>query len=258
MKTNLFTFCIIISFLFISCGTSSITREPINPNNLPEQELVTVVIHENLFIQKFDNEEVDWPKTDFWRGSIPLNIKIPSGMHTFHVKYSDGRLYTNTYTEISAQMESGNTYLVIGEVEEHKVHHSLPYKKHRVVYNIYKYNDKKMGDKVTYNPLNNLTALDPDKLIGKLFVGSDEKGAYKLIMNQNGTFEYTKYGNIFNGTWSFNNDEKMYPFTFQWHENDRQQKYISYFLGNETFLLWGGQWVGTNVYIPFMIKFNIE
>jgi len=257
MKANHITFIIIISFLLFSCVTS-ITREPINPNNLPEEELVTVVIHRNLFIQKFDNEDVDWPKVDWWWGHVPLNIKIPSGMHTFHVRYSDGKMYTNSYTPISARLESGNIYLVIGEVQDSKSFLGISKIGPRVVYNIYKYNNNKIGDKVTYNPTININSLTPDNLIGKTLLGSDEKGIYKLKLMQNGSFEYTKNENIYIGTWSFNENEKMYPYKFEWNEDGQQQGYIMHFLGNEFLIIWAGQWFVTSTYKPFMLRLRYE
>ena len=257
MKNNCIAFCILISLLLISCATS-VTREPINPNDLPEEELVTVVIHRNLFIQKFNNEDVDWPKSNFWFGHIPLNIKIPSGMHTFHVRYNDGKLYTDKYTPTSAILESGNTYLVIGEVQESKSFLNFSGFGPRVLYNIYKYNNKKIGEKVTYDPLNNSHSLLPDALIGKTLIGADEKGTHKLIMKENGSFEYTKNENVYTGTWSFNSEEKRYPYKFEWNENGQQQGYIMDFFGNEILLIWIGSWYITDAYKPFILRLRYE
>ena len=103
--------------------------------------------------------------------------------------------------------------------------------------------------------------LDPDDVVGKNLIGSDNSGTYKFLLHEDGSLEYTK-NNILNyGKWSFNNESIIYRYTFHWTENGTETGYIMDFFVDTDFTekseihLWG-QWLYG--YYPFRRVLRFE
>jgi len=104
----------------------------------------------------------------------------------------------------------------------------------------------------------NVQLLDPENIIGEKLIGSDENGTYKLIVKQDGTFEYTIDKNVYVGKWEFDKNARMYRYTFTWSEGDKKQGYIMDFIANKDEISWAGHWYLTDAFKPFNRKFTIE
>jgi len=104
----------------------------------------------------------------------------------------------------------------------------------------------------------NVQLFVPENIIGKKLVGSDENGAYKLLIKEDGTFEYTINENVYVGKWEFDKNARMYPYKFTWTEGDKKQGYIMDFFVNKDEITWAGHWYLTDAFKPFHKKFTLE
>jgi hypothetical protein len=107
----------------------------------------------------------------------------------------------------------------------------------------------------------NVRFLDPEEVVGKNLVGSDETGSYKFILKQDGSLEYALNDNTYYGTWSFDRKQKMYPYIFRWVENEKETGYIFNFIMGADFLeefeiQLHGHWLYG--YNPFSKKLRFE
>jgi hypothetical protein len=139
MKINIFAVGVLV--LLISCASTP--NEPINlgnynPENVSEEDLVTLYIHRYCKVLQFDNKNVDWlPTTHKYKIA-----KIPSGIHTLHTKYDNGQYYSETPVPVMGNFEKGNTYLLSFSADSVKL-------KLMVKFHIFLYNDEKIGTEVT-------------------------------------------------------------------------------------------------------------
>jgi len=138
MKTKTVAFVIGVFLLFVSCASGP---EGIhNPENIQEEDLITLNVDHALNIERIDDTVVDW------HSSRDYIIKLPSGVHTLYTRYQSGGLYTSQPAPVKAQFEQGNTYLL---THIRSTEYSAFSQFQLVSYHIYLYNDKKEGEEVT-------------------------------------------------------------------------------------------------------------
>jgi hypothetical protein len=89
-----------------------------NPANAPESELVTFHIDRFLNVETMDNQSVGWQNTTNWQDTYrkPQTVQIPSGVHTFTVKYNDGRRSSTFSITTSATFEATKEYIIKGSI----------------------------------------------------------------------------------------------------------------------------------------------
>jgi hypothetical protein len=122
---------------------------------------------------------------------------------------------------------------------------------------------------VQSNP--NRRVLNPEEICGIMFVngenvaggrlgGGNIDDRYQLLVNENGTFNYTKNGNAYTGTWSFNINERLYRYIFEWVEDGNKQGYIMDFMKDNDYVIWTGRWFATDAYKGLSVRFqeNVE
>ena len=126
--------------LFNSCASQPVDIGLYNPNNLNEEELVSLVINRAIKVHKIDNEEVDWT-IDKDKHRV---IKIPSGEHTFSVSFLHYNYYTLIPERLNCQFERGNTYLLDFSIKQEN-------RKSIVYFYIFLYNDNKRGAMIIGN-----------------------------------------------------------------------------------------------------------
>jgi hypothetical protein len=147
-------FAVGILILFVSC--TSTPKGPIdigvfNAENLPEEELATLIIHSHIKVQQIDDNKVNWSGDNNRR--INQMVKIPSGLHTFQVIFHDGRKYTLVPMPVGALFERGNTYLLSSTEVEREVTifgHTTTQK--QADFHIHLYNEGIKGEEVSLNP----------------------------------------------------------------------------------------------------------
>lgn len=105
---------------------------------------------------------------------------------------------------------------------------------------------------------NNKRLLNPEDVVGKNLVGSDESGSYRFTLNQNGSLEYAINEDVYNGTWSFNKKEIMYRYTFDWTEKEKSKGYIMDFMADGDEITLAGHGYKTDSYTTFMKKLAFE
>ncbi|MCL2444127.1 MAG: hypothetical protein FWD13_11795 [Treponema sp.] len=253
MKKNtlfvIITVYLIFSLLLTSCTSN---RGIYNPGNFADEDLVTLHIDKTISVERVNNEDVKWKNFHTWKGHYPQIVRIPAGRYTFLVKYSYGNMYSNSTIPVSAQLERGNTYLLTSRVHRDRsfFNSSMP----RVTYHVLKYNNRKKGDEVTINPLDNIRRLNPNDITGKTLISFDQGVLHRLTVNQNGTFEYSKNENIYHGTWTFDANAFMYRYIFEWTENGEKQGYIMDFTSYEGVISWSGRWTVTDAQKPFSLR----
>jgi hypothetical protein len=144
----------VLMLILVSCV--SIPKEPVdrgiyNPNNVPENNLVTLYIHGYVNVAEMDNNRVSW-----WiegRNNHQQQIvKIQEGVHSFSVSYHDGNRYTLFPLTVIGQFNKGNSYLLKGIITGQ-----------RVIMRIVQYNDGKEGEEVTLD-LERLRGEAPDMM----------------------------------------------------------------------------------------------
>jgi hypothetical protein len=142
-----------------------------NPENIREDDLVTLYIDRYCKIQRVDNILADW---------LPSNnktkiVKIPVGLHTFYARYDDGNAYTRYYAPLTAQFERGNTYLLnYSQALESNLGVS-------VSFSINLYNNKKKGLQVSFKPVEESDSILVSYL--KLVLQPMEKGKSVKLEN---------------------------------------------------------------------------
>jgi hypothetical protein len=104
----------------------------------------------------------------------------------------------------------------------------------------------------------NMKLLDPIDVVEKKLIGSDDSGTYSFLLNQDGTFLYTVNEEIYNGKWTFDRNQKMYRYTFDWTEDDKKRGYIMDFLADGPEITLAGHWYLTDAYMPFGKKLSFE
>jgi len=121
-----------------------------NPENNPEEDLITLYINGLCKVEQIDYYEVEPLKSN----NIDKIIKINPGTHTFFTKFINERagFYTNFPMPVTANFEKGNMYYLDFKIESVKDGYI-------VLFHIYLYNDEKTGKEVTGEPLENLTAI---------------------------------------------------------------------------------------------------
>ena len=106
---------ILIAGIFISCATTQhepLNRGIVNPDNIPEEELATLYITEFLGVYKINNENVKWEWKIQWSGIQYQVVKIPQGINVLQVGFGTANSHTNSLITISANFESGKTYIL--------------------------------------------------------------------------------------------------------------------------------------------------
>jgi hypothetical protein len=77
MRKNNYLITVMFMGLFVSCISAPknpIDRGIYNPDNVPEEYLATLYLHEFVNIRKMDREYVDWPV----QKQEPQVVRIPS------------------------------------------------------------------------------------------------------------------------------------------------------------------------------------
>jgi hypothetical protein len=137
--------------VLISCVSTP--KEPVdrgiyNPDNVSENDLVTLYIHGYINVAEMDDNRVMW-----WiegRNNHQQQIvRISEGVHSFSVRYHDGDRFTILPLTAIGQFSKGNSYLLKGIIVGKKV-----------IIQIVQYNDGIEGDEVTLD-LNKLAGNDP-------------------------------------------------------------------------------------------------
>ncbi|MDR0495882.1 MAG: hypothetical protein LBG95_09690 [Treponema sp.] len=135
MKT-MSTTLIIGVLLALSCASQPVDLNAFNPENIPDNELVTVYVHGYCKVQNVDNIFV---------GRLPSEgryriFKIPPGIHTFYTRFDNGNAATYLPVPVKAQFEKGNMYLLSNRVA---------FSTETVTYHISLYNNRERGKEVT-------------------------------------------------------------------------------------------------------------
>jgi len=138
--------------LLLSCALLPVDMGVFNTENVQEENLVTLYIAQSIIVDNVDGIKVDWEKY-YYRDQF---VKMPSGDHTFRVKFSSGSGYTMLPVNVPGRFERGNTYLLTSEIAEN-----------RVSFHFYLYNDNQKGAEVTLYP-NARPRTDPDVAINYL------------------------------------------------------------------------------------------
>jgi hypothetical protein len=211
-------------------------------------------IEKTIFVEKVNNEDVKWYNSNIWTGNHKQVVRMPPGRYTFQVKYSDGNKSANSSSLVTAQLENGNTYILTSRIHTGTTFLNLSPTSQRVTYHISKYDGKKEGDEVTINQLQNIRLLNPDDIVGRILYSFDQNIIHRLKVNQDGTFQYSKNENIYNGTWIFDGNARMYRYVFEWIENGEKQGYIMDFTLNEGVVTWNGRWTVTNAQKSFLLR----
>lgn len=109
--------CITVMLMGLFAACASAPKNPIdrgiyNPDNVPEESLSTLYIHDFISIQEMNGEAVDWsvPRPE------PQIVKIPPGLHSFAVKYHDGSVFTPLPMTVIGEFDSNKTYLLKGTI----------------------------------------------------------------------------------------------------------------------------------------------
>jgi hypothetical protein len=105
---------------------------------------------------------------------------------------------------------------------------------------------------------NNMRLLNPEDVVGRNLVGSDESGTYRFTLNQDGSLEYAVNDNIYYGKWTFDKNGRMYRYTFDWVEDGKNNGYIMDFLASGTEITLAGHWYLTDAYITFSKKLEFK
>jgi hypothetical protein len=147
MQKKFYWMSVVCIGLFVSClsiPTVPVDRGIYNPNNVSEEQLSTLYIYSNLVVQKMNGQEVGW--SAFRQKQI---VRIPSGVHTFSVAYSDGHRYSLSPMTAIGQFESGKTYILKSVITGQ-----------RVQLHILRYENELEGEEVTLD-FNKLKGNDP-------------------------------------------------------------------------------------------------
>jgi hypothetical protein len=131
MKIKTVAFVIGVVLLVVSCASAKIH----NPEDIPEEDLITVYVHRFLEVQQVDKTDVKWFSIAQFS---EYTVKIPPGVHTLYTRYDNGAYATSMPMPITAQFEQGNTYILTYTQDWY-----------RVSFHIYLYNGKKKGKEVT-------------------------------------------------------------------------------------------------------------
>jgi len=106
-KMSVFLIAGVLSLL-LSCASQPIDKGAINPENVPEEDLIELYIARFIVVSAVDNIKVDWQD--------PLNdeklLKIPAGDHSFSISFNNGYVYSRFSTTLTYQFEKGNTYFL--------------------------------------------------------------------------------------------------------------------------------------------------
>jgi hypothetical protein len=144
MRKNIYWISVVCIGLFASCISVPKDRGIYNPNSVPEEQLSTLYIHDNIDVQKMDEQEVDWNAY-----SQKQIVRIPSGVHAFTLRYNDGVRFTPFPMTVIGQFDSGKTYILKGVIDGQRV-------KSRIA----RYENEQEGEDVTLD-LNKLQGNDP-------------------------------------------------------------------------------------------------
>jgi len=154
MKMTFLTIMVLI--LLLSCTStpkSSIDIGVFNPENFPEEELATLIIHSYIRVQQVNNTNVTWSGDKNRR--LNQIVRIPSGLHTFQVTYHDGRRFTLVPMPVGALFEKRNTYFLSSTEVEREVEiygHTIVQK--QAEFHIHLFNEGIKGEKVSIDPNN--------------------------------------------------------------------------------------------------------
>jgi hypothetical protein len=130
--------------LFMSCGSIPHDLGTYNSKNVPEEELATLYIHENLYVQKIDNEKV--PRYLTWAKQV---ARLPSGVHSITVVYNDGTRRSLSSMTAIGQFDADAMYLLKGVINGQ-----------RVMLRFLRYENEIEGEDVTLD-MNKLQGNDP-------------------------------------------------------------------------------------------------
>ena len=115
MKNALLVFFGLALVLIASCSTlpATVDMGAINTGELSGDDLVTLHIAKYVDVSKIDNIEVNWTEKSGYQQTVTL----APGLHTFAVKFNDGRRCTLGPSTVTGVLEKGNTYLLKNEVD---------------------------------------------------------------------------------------------------------------------------------------------
>ena len=185
IKTALF---FIGTMLFVmSCASTPYDLGTHNPENIPEEDLVTVYIDNLCKVQRIDNLLLDIDNNKYQM------VRIPPGLHTFYIRYGNVWVgFTQLYAPVVADLIKGNTYKLDASVTGR-----------RVYYKILMYNDKKEGANIALQPSEaqlaeweaNLSFIGPQVLRGNSIKLENDK--FLLVYRPNNLYTFTdKEANI--------------------------------------------------------------
>jgi hypothetical protein len=137
MRLKMLVYIVGVVALLLSCASQPVDIGVVNPENIQEEDLVTLHISRFIIVQKMDNTDVNWSKK-FYKDRL---VKIPSGRHAFEVTYNDGSSYTMFPTTVRGQFERGNTYLLNWEII-----------RSQVSFHVFLYNNNQKGVEVGVTP----------------------------------------------------------------------------------------------------------
>jgi hypothetical protein len=150
MKIKEYVFVVGILMFFVSCVSQPIDWGIHNPNNLSEDDLITLFINPYVKVLRIDDDTVNWFGKENPEKQI---VRIPSGIHFFHVEHYNSLLKGAPAVVVAALFERGNDYLLGGKEDEmeFKMMDGKTAKLKRFEFHIYLYNGGKEGKNVTIN-----------------------------------------------------------------------------------------------------------
>ena len=105
MKIKMIIFISAVLLALSSCASAPKSIYPIINNS--EEDFVDLRVFRYTAIQRIDNILLNCPAKK--RHEI---VRIPTGQHTFYVRYESGDYYAQYYIPVTGQFEKGNTYFL--------------------------------------------------------------------------------------------------------------------------------------------------
>jgi ABC-type microcin C transport system permease subunit YejB len=105
-RVNLFSLALLICLVLSACSTLTITFKD---QIIPEEQQCKLLIAPNLYVIKFDDEEVYW--NSYFR---PTVIIIPAGEHTIVSEWRSGDLYVEGSLSVTDDFKAGKNYRLHG------------------------------------------------------------------------------------------------------------------------------------------------
>jgi len=198
MKIKMIIFISAVLLVLSSCASAPKSIYPIinNSGNISEEDFVDLHVFRYTAIQRIDNILLNWPAKK--RHEI---VRIPTGQHTFYVRYESGDYFTQYYLPVTGQFEKGNTYFL---------KFSLNVKQWSVTYSFYLYNDRQQTTDITIKstedqfilPFYNSHLMQPAQQGGTVRL---ENNKYVLVYRPNNIYSFTdkENGRTIEGSYRF-------------------------------------------------------